>query len=46
MTEKISLIIPCKNEKESLGAVLDEIKNNQFVDLLAYVCCESDNTKI
>ena len=35
MTEKISLIIPCKNEKESLGAVLDEIKNNQLVDEIA-----------
>ena len=27
MSEKFSLIIPCKNEVESLGAVLEEIKN-------------------
>ena len=27
MLEKISLIIPCKNEIESLGAVLNEIKD-------------------
>ena len=45
MTEKISLIIPCKNEKESLGAVLDEIKNNQFVDeIIVVVDSEEDNS--
>ena len=32
MTEKISLIIPCKNEVESLGAVLNEVQNNEFVN--------------
>ena len=31
MTEKISLIIPCKNEVESLGAVLEEVKDNKFI---------------
>ncbi|MDB2652881.1 glycosyltransferase family 2 protein [Candidatus Pelagibacter bacterium] len=30
--KKISLIIPAKNEKESLGVVLDEIKNYDCVD--------------
>ena len=30
--EKISLIIPCKNEVESLGAVLEEVKDNEFVN--------------
>ena len=30
--EKISLIIPCKNEVESLGVVLEEVKDNKFVD--------------
>ena len=32
MSEKISLIIPCKNEVESLGAVLNEVKNNEWFD--------------
>ena len=27
MSDKISLIIPAKNEVESLGAVLEEVKN-------------------
>ena len=31
MSEKISLIIPCKNEVESLGAVLNEVKDNNFI---------------
>ena len=30
MSDKISLIIPSKNEVESLGAVLEEIKDNKF----------------
>ena len=30
--KKISLIIPAKNEKESLEAVLSEIENNPYVN--------------
>ena len=37
MMEKISLIIPCKNEVESLGAVLEEVKDNKFVDEIIVV---------
>ena len=43
MPEKISLIIPCKNEIESLGAVLNEIKNNEY-DLV--VCCAANGSMI
>ena len=31
MTEKISLIIPAKNEVESLETVLLEVKNNYLI---------------
>ena len=45
MTEKISLIIPCKNEVESLGAVLEEVKNNKFVDeIIVVIDNEKDNS--
>ena len=45
MTEKISLIIPCKNEVESLGAVLEEVKDNKFVDeIIVVVDGEQDNS--
>ena len=45
MMEKISLIIPCKNEVESLGAVLEEVKDNQFVDeIIVVVDSETDNS--
>ena len=45
MMEKISLIIPCKNEVESLGAVLEEVKDNQFVDeIIVVVDGEHDNS--
>ena len=45
MTEKISLIIPCKNEVESLGAVLDEVKDNKFVDeIIVVIDSEEDNS--
>ena len=45
MPEKISLIIPCKNEIESLGAVLNEIKNNEYVDeIIVVVDSEDDNS--
>ena len=40
MIEKISLIIPCKNEVESLGAVLEEVKDNKFgifMSLIKYI---------
>ncbi len=43
--EKISLIIPCKNEVESLGAVLEELKDNKFVDeIIVVVDSEEDNS--
>ena len=43
--EKISLIIPCKNEVESLGAVLEEVKDNKFVDeIIVVVDSETDNS--
>ena len=43
--EKISLIIPCKNEVESLGAVLEEVKENKFVDeIIIVVDSEEDNS--
>ena len=45
MTEKISLIIPCKNEVESLGAVLEEVKDNKFVDeIIVVIDNEKDNS--
>ena len=45
MSEKISLIIPCKNEIESLGAVLNEVKDNKFVDeIIVIVDSENDNS--
>ena len=45
MMEKISLIIPCKNEVESLGAVLEEVKDNKFVDeIIVVVDGEQDNS--
>ena len=45
MTEKISLIIPCKNEVESLGAVLEEVKDNKFVDeIIVVIDNERDNS--
>jgi len=45
MTEKISLIIPCKNEVESLGAVLEEVKDNKFIDdIIVVIDNERDNS--
>ena len=45
MSEKISLIIPSKNEVESLGAVLEEVKNNEYVDeVIVIVDSEKDNS--
>ena len=45
MSEKISLIIPCKNEVESLGAVLNEVKDNKFIDeIIVVVDNEEDNS--
>tara|TARA_B100000963_G_C22556240_1_gene639151 strand:- start:192 stop:872 length:681 start_codon:yes stop_codon:yes gene_type:complete len=45
MSEKISLIIPCKNEVESLGKVLNEVKDNQFVnEIIVVVDSEDDNS--
>ena len=43
--DKISLIIPCKNEVESLSAVLEEIKDNEFVnEIIIVVDSELDNS--
>ena len=43
--EKISLVIPCKNEVESLGAVLEEIKDSKFVDeIIVIVDNKEDNS--
>ena len=45
MIDKISLIIPAKNEKESLEAVLSEIENNIFVgEKILIVDDENDNS--
>tara|TARA_B100000242_G_scaffold276494_1_gene232407 strand:- start:3299 stop:3979 length:681 start_codon:yes stop_codon:yes gene_type:complete len=45
MSEMFSLIIPCKNEVESLGAVLEEIKDNKFVDeIIVVVDNDNDNS--
>ena len=46
MSEKISLIIPCKNEAESLGAVLNEVKNNEYVDEIIVVVDSKDDNSI
>ena len=44
MMDKISLIIPCKNEVESLGAVLEEVKDNKFVnEIIVVVDGEQEN---
>ncbi len=43
--DKISLIIPTKNEKESLEAVLKEIENNPYVnEKILVVDSEDDNS--
>tara|TARA_B100000886_G_scaffold315673_1_gene253793 strand:+ start:485 stop:1165 length:681 start_codon:yes stop_codon:yes gene_type:complete len=45
MSKKLSLIIPSKNEVESLGAVLEEIKNNKFIDeIIVIVDNKNDNS--
>ncbi len=46
MSEKISLIIPSKNEVESLGAVLNEIKNNRFIDEIIVVVDNAEDNSI
>ena len=46
MSEKFSLIIPCKNEVESLGAVLEEIKDNKFVDEIIVVVDNNNDNSI
>jgi glycosyltransferase involved in cell wall biosynthesis len=46
MTKKISLIIPSKNEKESLGVVLSEIKGNPFVDEIIVVVDDINDNSI
>ena len=37
MNEKISLIIPAKNEIESLDSVLSELNGNKFIDEIIVV---------
>ena len=45
MTEKISLIIPAKNEVESLETVLLEVKNNYLIgEIIVIVDSEFDNS--
>ena len=45
MTKKISLIIPAKNEVESLEAVLLEVKNNNLIgEIIVIVDSELDNS--
>ena len=45
MTEKISLIIPAKNEVESLETVLLEVKNNYLIgEIIVIVDSELDNS--
>ena len=45
MTKKISLIIPSKNEVESLEAVLLELKNNNLIgEIIVIVDNELDNS--
>ena len=46
MTEKISLIIPSKNEVESLGAVLSELNNNNFIDEIIIVVDDKNENSI
>ena len=46
MLDKISLIIPSKNEIESLDAVLLEVKNNLFVDEIIIVVDDKDDNSI
>ena len=46
MTEKISLIIPSKNEVESLGAVLSELKNNNFINEIIIVVDDKNDNSI
>ena len=46
MTDKISLIIPAKNEIESLNAVLSEINNNQFIDEIIVIVDDEDDNSI
>jgi len=46
MTEKISLIIPSKNEVESLGAVLSELNNNEFIDEIIIVVDDKNDNSI
>ena len=46
MTEKISLIIPSKNEVESLGAVLSELNNNNFIDEIIIVVDDKNDNSI
>ena len=45
MNEKISLIIPSKNEIETLGTVLTEVQNNRLIDeIIVIVDDENDNS--
>ena len=47
MNEKISLIIPAKNEIESLDSVLSELNGNKFIDeIIVVVDNEKDNSII
>ena len=46
MTKKISLIIPSKNEKESLGVVLSEINGNPLVDEIIVVVDDINDNSI
>ena len=44
--KKISLIIPAKNEKESLEAVLSEIENNPYVNEKILVVDSNEDNSI
>ncbi len=45
MSEKISLIIPAKNELESLEVVLSEIQGNKFIEeIIVVIDNENDNS--
>lgn len=46
MTDKISLIIPSKNEVESLGKVLLELHNNNFIDEIIIVVDDKNDNSI
>ena len=46
MNEKISLVVPSKNEVESLGAVLSEIKDNSLVDEVLVVVDDKEDNSI